>query len=327
MTLFIIWAAACALIAVLAVVWPLLRRGGATTAPQYAIAAAAGLVIIAAAALLYPRWSNWPWRSPPAAEQGSIAALLVATNEHPDDVQAWLNLGQGYLRIAQWPLARRSFQHADRLSHGTSADALNGLGETIVYENNTSQVAEASALFDRALQLDPHSPQALFYTAIAALNSGDLQLARARFVTLRDLGPPPQVVAALDKQIGAIDADIARQKPDPATSIELNVVLAAKLQENVPKQGVLFVFVRSPQGGPPLAVKRLNVQFPQHVVLSASDSMMASNRIKPGQAVEVMARISTSGTPMPKTGDFFGALKTVAGARSLHVLTIDQSTP
>ena len=64
--------------------------------------------------------------------------MLAATNEHPDDVQAWLNLGQGYLRIAQWPLARRSFEHADRLSHGTSADALNGLGETIVYENNAS---------------------------------------------------------------------------------------------------------------------------------------------------------------------------------------------
>jgi len=327
MTAFILWAAACALIAALLVTRPLLLKRMDGAPPQYLWAIATGVLVILAAALLYPRWSNWPWRAPPAADSGSIAVLLAATNDHPDDVRAWLDLGQGYLRIAQWPLARRSFQHADRLSHGTSADALNGLGETIVYENDSSRVAEAAALFDRALQLDPHSPQALFYTAVSLLNAGNLELARARFAELRDLGPPPQVVAALDKQIGAIDAEIARQKPDPATSIHLQVTLTPTLAASVPKQGTLFVFVRSPQGGPPLAVKRLNLEFPQRVELSANDSMIASNRIKPGQRVEVMARISVKGTPMASTGDLFGSLTAVAGGPALRVLSIDQRSP
>ena len=186
MTGFILWAAACALIAALLVAGPLLRKRKDDAPPQYAWAIATGVLVVLAAALLYPLWSNWPWRAPPAADSGSIASLLAATNDHPDEVRAWLDLGQGYLRIAQWPLARRSFQHADRLSHGTSADALNGLGETIVYENDSSQVAEAAALFDRALQLDPHSPQALFYTGVSLLNAGNLELARARFAALRD---------------------------------------------------------------------------------------------------------------------------------------------
>ena len=327
MIAFILWAAACALIAALLMARPLLRKRKDGAPPQYAWAIATGVLVVLAAALLYPLWSNWPWRAVPATDSGSIAALLAATNDHPDDVRAWLDLGQGYLRIAQWPLARRSFQHADRLSHGTSADALNGLGETIVYENDSSRVAEAAALFDRALQLDPHSPQALFYTAVSLLNAGNLELARARFAALRDLGPPPQVVAALDKQIGAIDAEIARQKPDPATSIHLQVTLTAALAASVPKQGTLFVFVRSPQGGPPLAVKRLNLEFPQRVELSANDSMIAGNRIKPGQRVEVMARISVKGTPMASTGDLFGALTAVAGGPALRVLSIDQRSP
>lgn len=327
MSAFIIWAAVCALIAAVLLVRPLLRKRKDGTPPQYAWAIATGFVLLLAAALLYPKWSNWPWRAPPTADHESIAGLLAATNDHPDDVRAWLDLGEGYLRIAQWPLARRSFQHADRLSHGTSADALNGLGETIVYENDTSRVAEAAALFDRALQLDPHSPQALFYTAVSLLNAGNLQLARARFATLRDLGPPPNVVAALDKQIGAIDAALARQKPDPATNIHLQVTLTPTLASSVPKQGALFVFVRSPQGGPPLAVKRLNLEFPQRVDLSANDSMIAGNRIKPGQKVEVMARISTKGTPTASSGDLFGALSAVAGGPALRVLSIDQRSP
>jgi cytochrome c-type biogenesis protein CcmH len=327
MTAFIIWAAACALVAALLMARPLLRKRTDDAAPQYAWAIATATLVVVAAALLYPLWSNWPWRAAPATDSGNIAALLAATNEHPNDVHAWLDLGQGYLKVAQWPLARRSFQHADRLSHGTSAEALNGLGETIVYENDSSRVAEATALFDRALQLDPHSPQALFYTGVSLLNAGNLELARTRFAALRDLGPPPQVVAALDKQIDAIDAEIARQKPDPATTIRLQVTLTPTLAASVPKQGILFVFVRSPQGGPPLAVKRLNPEFPQRVELSANDSVIASNRIKPGQRVEVMARISANGTPTASSGDLFGQLTALAGGPALRVLSIDQRTP
>ncbi len=327
MTAFIVWATACALVAALLVARPLLRKRQGGTPPQHAWAIASGVLVVLAATILYPLWSNWPWRSAPAADTNNIAALLDATNKRPDDVRAWLELGQGYLRISQWPLARRSFQHADRLSHGTSADALNGLGETIVYENDGGRVAEASALFERALQLDPHSPQALFYTGVSLLNAGNLELARARFAQLRDLGPPPQVVAALDKQISAIDAEIARQKPDPETRIHLQVTLKPTLAASAPKQGTLFVFVRSPQGGPPLAVKRLKLEFPQQVDLSANDAVIASNRIKPGQRVEVMARISASGTPTASTGDLFGALTAVAGGPALRVLAIDQRTP
>ena len=160
MSVFILWAAACALVAVLLVILPLLRHRKDAIPPQFALAMATGVLLALAAAILYPLWSNWPWRAPPATGGNDIAALLAATNDHPDDVQAWVNLGQGYLRITQWPLARRSFQHADRLSHGTSVDALNGLGETIVFEGDNSRAAEAAALFERALKLDPHSPQA-----------------------------------------------------------------------------------------------------------------------------------------------------------------------
>jgi cytochrome c-type biogenesis protein CcmH len=327
MTSFIILAATFVLVAALLVAIPLIRRRKAASAPQYALAIGAGALIVLTAAFLYPVWSNWPWRAPPPTDNSSIAALLAATNKYPDDVQAWIRLGQGYLRISQWPLARRSFQHADRLSNGTSVDALNGLGETIVFENNNAQAAGAAALFDRALKLDPHSPQALFYTAVAALNSGKLDLARSRFAELRDLGPPPEVAAALDKQISAIDAELASQKPDPKTSIHLQVTLAPALAASVPNQGALFVFVRSPHGGPPLAVKRLSLQFPQRIDLSAHDSMIASNSIKPGQHVEVMARISASGAPTPSTGDLYGSLTAIAGGSALHVLSIDQRNP
>ncbi len=324
---FIIWAALCAAAAALFIGVPLLRSRPDGTPQQPAVATAVGALVALAAAMLYPQWSNWTWRSAPAAEGDSVTALLAATQEKPDDVQAWLNLGRAYLRITQWPLARRSFQHADQLSKGGNAMALAGLGETIVFENNGNETAEAEALFNRALQLDPRSAQALFYTGVALLNSGKLAEAKARFAALRDLGPPPQVVDALDKQIAAIDVQLARLKPDPATVLHLQVTLAATLAGKVPPGATLFVFVRSPQGGPPLAVKRLAPQFPQQIELSATDSVIAGNSIEPGQRVEVMARVSASGTPTASAGDLYGTLSAVAGGKAEHQLKIDRSSP
>jgi cytochrome c-type biogenesis protein CcmH len=327
MSAFIIWAALCALAAAAFLAWPLLRQGEAGASRERWIAVLGGAAIMTGAALLYAHWSNWPWRDPPAQDSENISTLLAATQEHTDDAQAWLDLGRAYLRVGQLQLARRSFEHADRASNGRSAAALSGVAQVIVFENNGSQTPEAAALFERALALDPHSPQALFYTGVALLNSGRLPEARARFVAMRDLGPPPQIVDALDKQIAAIDVALANNKPDPATAIHLQVTLDARLQDQVPAGATLFVFVRSPQGGPPLAVKRLPAEFPQRVDLSAADSIMAGRRVGAGEHVQVMARISASGTPTGGHADLFGEVKAIAGTAAVRTLTINQQNP
>ena len=321
---FVFWAALCALSAAACIALPLLAKRPDHAPPQRTLAATAAALIALCAALLYPLWSNGSWHPAPLAESAGVAALLAATAQDPEDIQAWLNLGRGYLRIQQWPLARRSFQHADRLSKGNNAAALSGLAETLVFENNGAETPAAVTLFDRALKLDPRSAQALFYTGVALLQAGDLENARARFASLRDLGPPAPVSDALDKQIAAIDVERARLKPDPATAIHLLVSLAPALAGKVPSGGALFVFVRAPQSGPPLAVKRLGLEFPQRVELSAADSMIESSRIKAGQRVRVMARISASGKPGESAGDLFGAISTVAGSGALQGIMIDQ---
>jgi cytochrome c-type biogenesis protein CcmH len=324
---FVIWAAVCAAGAALFLAVPLLRARGGTAPAERGAGAAASLLIILSAFLLYPLWSHHPWGAVPAASNESIEPLLTATVQHPEDISGWLDLGQAYLKIEQWPLARRCFQHADHLAHGTSAAALSGLGETILFQSGGNEATEATELFNRALQLDPRSPQALFYTGITLLNAGDLANARARFATMRELGPPPAVVDALDKQIAAIDVQIARQRPDPATAIHVHVDLAPALAGQVPAGALLFVFVRSPQGGPPLAVKRLAATFPQQVDLSSVDAVIASHTVTAGQKVQVMARLSAAGTPTGSPGDLYGEISAVAGRAGERKLLVDRHSP
>jgi len=327
MTAFVLCAAACAVAAALFVMLPLLRALPERERAQPVTAMIAGLLVVISAAVLYPLWSRGAWRGAPEAASPGIAALLDATSDHPDDVQAWINLGRAYLGIQQWPLARRSFQHADHLSNGSNAAALSGLGQTFIFENGGSETAASTELFNRALKLDPQSPQALFYTGVAALHAGDLATALARFAAMRELGPPPQIMTALDRQIGAIDEEMAHSKPDAATAIHLHVSLAPALAAAVPPGASLFVFVRAPQGGPPLAVKRLAATFPQFVELSANDSMIAGSGIRPGQRVQVMARVSARGAPIAAAGDLFGEVAAVAGGRGLHEVSIDRPSP
>jgi cytochrome c-type biogenesis protein CcmH len=89
----------------------------------------------------------------------------------------------------------------------------------------------------------------------------------------------------------------------------------------------LFVFVRSPDGGPPLAVKRSGVRLPQDVDLSAADAMVAGRAVQPGQSVSVVARISASGSALPQSGDLFGEIHYVAGQSGPQGLEIDRRTP
>ena len=331
---FIAATAVLALCAILFVAWPLLRVRTASAGSER-WSALIGVMLVAGSALaLYPRLSHWSWRQTPsaaAAEGGSIQALLQATRLHPEDVPAWLELGRGYLRANQWALARRSYRRADTLSAGRSAPALAGLGQTIMFENNGVGNDAAIELFNRALKVDPHSPQALFYTAVALMHAGNLQEARNRFATLLSLGPPAAVSEAIARQIAALDADMAAAsaaaKASADTAIHLNIELAPALQGRVPAGASLFVFVRSPQGGAPLAAKRLATTFPQRVDLSAADSMIAGSALSKGQRVLVVARISASATPAASAGDLSGQLSALAGQSTLHQLLISDPGP
>ena len=107
MTGFVIWATLCATAAALFIAAPLLRAHPDGAPRQKLLGATAALLLALGAALLYPRWSNWSWQVAPAAQGAGVAALLAAAQDRPDDAQAWLNLGRGYLSIAQWPLRRQ----------------------------------------------------------------------------------------------------------------------------------------------------------------------------------------------------------------------------
>jgi cytochrome c-type biogenesis protein CcmH len=91
---------------------------------------------------------------------------------------------------------------------------------------------------------------------------------------------------------------------------------------------VLFVMVRSPgpAAGPPLGVRRIaDPQFPIELTVSDRDSMMAQRPISQESEVQLQARVSLSGSPAARPGDWqSAAVKVALDAAGTVELTLDQ---
>jgi len=302
-------------------------------------------MLVLGAAALYATWSNWSWRDAPPTDSpaGMVASLARKLERKPDDIEGWVMLGRSYMVLQQLPLALRAYGRADRLAEGRNVEALIGMGETLVMQDESEFVGRAGQLFDRALQIDPKSGKALFFGAVAALRRGELPVARDRFASLLALDPPENIRPLLEQQLAAIDRELGGGAGGRAAAsvaggesakageneavVRVRVTLSPKLAANVPKDAPLFVFVRSEGAGPPLAVKRLAQQFPQDVELGAGDAMIAGRGIEAGKQVQVIARVSLGGTPTASSGDPFGELRYDVGRDGPRDIVIDRITP
>ncbi len=307
------------------------------------------VVLLGGAGALYATFSNWQWSQPKTvAADGSpqemVGTLARRLASHPDDLNGWLLLGRSYSVLQEMPLAVRAYEHANQLGKGENVDALLGLAEALVTQDDTQLAGRAGDLVDKALTLAPQSPKALFYGAAAAIQRKQLPLARQRFVTLLAENPPDNIRPIIQQQINAIDQALgatgqpADQAPAAAGTaaapggeparVRITIKLAPTVGSDAKPDTPLFVFVRDPRaGGAPLAVKRLQAHFPQTVELSSADAMLAGHGMQVGQDVEIVARLSSSGGPLARTGDPFGSVAYHVGAAGTVSILIDRLTP
>jgi cytochrome c-type biogenesis protein CcmH len=337
---FVVLAAVLTVGGVLAVALPLVRRGSGTLPPAPWAALTATGVLVLGGALLYLAWSTWSWHESPAADspQTMVARLARQLEENPQNPEGWLMLGRSYIVLQEYPLAYRAFERADRQSAGQSVEALLGQAEALALQDPAELTGRAGRLIDRALALDPQSGRALFFGATVAARRGDLPLARERFAKLLGLNPPDNVRAMIEQQIRFIDEKLAAspaaspagQPPGPAAgaaaAVRVSISLSPKLTADA--SAPLFVFVRHAQEpGPPLAAKRLDSHFPQSVTLTPADAMIPGRTFTAGQAVQVVARIARSGSPVGASGDPFGEITYRVGEDGELNLVIDRVTP
>ena len=343
MTIFIVLAGLMSLAAAAIIAWPLYRAGHKPLLPVLA-----SVLVLLLSGLLYWRWSNWDWsgksqqtaQAAPDAEQilQMVARLERKLATNPDDLRGWLMLGRSYMTLERFDDAIVAYDHALKLGGGKDAESALGMGEAIAMRAGGQIIAPAAEMFEAAVALAPQDPKALLFGGFAAANRGDAALAKRRWQALKALNPPPALTQMLDARIAALDASGSTATPGGTTdrdtgsaaaeqgSATVTIRLAPALAARVKPDAVLFLFAAMPgQRGPPLAVKRLSAaDMDKPVKLTAADSMVPGQSLHPGQTVQITARVSFSGQPLPSAGDLYGELTYNVGQDGTRELLIDR---
>ena len=329
MTIFLSIAILLAVVTTAYLSRPLWRDGrGSKTAGIVTV-----LALLVGSAAFYAWSSRWEWSQ---AETASTANAMVGKlarrlERQPDDVEGWLTLGRSHNAIGQHPLAIRAFQRADRLQGGRNAEAVLGIAEALMLQNDNVMDDRSGRLFERALELAPESGRALFFAAIAAQNRREVPLAIERFERLLTLDPPPEVRSIIETQVatlrGGAEPAVAAA-PASVPSITVEVSIEPSMASRLTPGATWFVFVRTPgRPGPPLAAKRLPAVLPATVLITPQDSMLPGVVFSSGDEVEVSAKISADGSATPKSGEPVGRLTYTVGRDVTRPLVIDGLTP
>ena len=297
------------------------------TAPQFQLAArngkllgiAVGVLIMIVAGLFYWRMGNWR-----VATEGTDAASRIAIEDmvqnladrlhtkDQNDLQGWLMLGHSYIIMERYQDAVAAFEHARKLAGDDNAEVLAAYAEAVTLADPDHFMQQAAPLFEKVLKLDPDNVKALWYGGLAASQQGDNKLAVKRWQNLLKQNLPEDYAAFVSKYIKQAGGTIpAVAVAKTATTIHVHVALNPALKAELAPDETVFVFARpsGAQGGPPLAVRRLQVRdLPLDVTLSDKDAMISGRSLADFDSIQLVARVSKDGSPLPKPGEPSGTV-------------------
>ncbi|MFI4922046.1 MAG: c-type cytochrome biogenesis protein CcmI, partial [Gammaproteobacteria bacterium] len=273
------------------------------------------VLMVSSGGALYWFFGNWRVGAEgvEAASAQSVLDMVAAldrrlhTTAGQDDLQGWDMLGHSYMIMGRYADALQAFRQARRLSGDSNPQELSSYAEALTLSNPEAFMGKALPLFEKTLQLDPHNVQALWYGGLGALQRGDKTLAISRWNAILAQDPPPDYRQYIEKAIagaGGVPSSAAAQ-----SSISLHVSLAPALAKTLSPDTTVFVYAQPKEGpgGPPLAVRRLQVKdLPLDLRLNDQDAVVPGRSISGYGDLQVIARVSRNGNAVPQAGDLIG---------------------
>jgi cytochrome c-type biogenesis protein CcmH len=284
-----------------------------------------------------------------------VRRLAAKLEEEPNNPEGWFMLGRSYMVMNQHANALKAFERAVQLD-SQNAGILLAYAEAIAATSGNNFTGRAASLIEKAFELDPNNPNALWMAGILAYQKANYQAALERWEALRGMLAPQSnelesVNNAIDdarKQLGLAPVEaqlpnIAQNQPASASSstetggeratasgIEVEVSLSPEMAQKASPDDLVFIYAKAMSGPPmPLAAARKQVRdLPLTLRLDDSMAMMPQMKLSGFQQVVVGARVSLSGGPTAQSGDLEGEVKPVStGQTELVTVVIDRIHP
>lgn len=328
MSLFWIFATAL-LLAVLLLAFVPLRRVKEKGARWTMLAIV--LLVPLAAILLYQAFSNYVPQAAHASVdpvEDMVARLESRLAREGGDADEWLMLGRSYAIMGRFQDAVEVYARVNEMTNGEDPAILIAYAESLAYADRDSLQRLGAELLDKALAIQPLDPRGLWWGGVSAMQRGDPELATQRWQSLLKLDPPEALAKTVREQLSLIGVEIPAAAQAQAASIPVEIEISAELAQRVNPNMVLFLFARTPgTAGPPLAVVRhVAGELPLSVNLGQDNVMLANTVLADHDELQLVARISQSGSPGAQPGDFFGEVLYRTGSGAVDLL-IDQVVP
>lgn len=307
-----------------------------------ALIATALMIVLAAALYLHwgasQQWDKYQQQQKQAKEidltikklgsiENIIAKLQQQLAEKPD-ARGWFLLGRLYLKTNRFPKAVEAFAQAFKLQPN-NPEILVSYAQALYFRDKSTLGPQSKALLTQALQLQPHYPDAINLLAIDAYQQRNYHLAISYWQQLLPQLPADSVaIKDLQAMIAQAEREQSKSGKELAeVKLPIRVDINPTFKKSLTGEELVFIYAQAVQGNAiPLAVVRRQVkELPLDITLTEKMAMVRGASLADATEVRIVARISTSGQPLPQPGDIEGRsgiipISTAAKTKKINVI-------
>ncbi len=239
-----------------------------------------------------------------------VGALQSRVKEKPNNAQNWYLLASTAIEQGSFEEAVRAYRRV--LEIEPNAPTIKAeLAQALFLRAGNTITPEVRKHANEVLAVAPNMPTALGLAGIDAYRSGEYQTAIDHWKkALVQLDPDSDAAQALTGGIARSTVALSKSGAQPKTDEEKGLAITVKVSlskaADVNKTDTVFVYARAFQGPPmPLAIQKVTVgELPITLTLDNSMSMMQGMDLAAFPQIEVIARVSSSGSATPQAGDW-----------------------
>ena len=249
----------------------------------------------------------------PSLAKNLIVEYQKRLQDQPDSLQYWFLLARTQLEIGNYAESVKSYQELFKRDP-KSPMIMGELAQAMFLRDGNVMSPPVADLAKNAFVLDPKNTMALGLLGIDAYSRKDYR------ETIRYWQKSVEIMGPQSSGSQALSAGIERAKQSYVAeggklddllvkspyTLKLEVSLGAK--PKVTQDQVVFVYARAWQGSPmPLAIARIKVRdLPTTILLDETMAMSPAASLATANDIEVVARVSPSGSAKAEVGDWLG---------------------
>jgi cytochrome c-type biogenesis protein CcmH len=223
--------------------------------------------------------------------------------DKPDHTYYSITLAQLKMENQDFLGAKESYLKILKLRPNDS-DLLSEYAQALYFSENRKFTKEVRSIINKTIKLNPNNAVALGLNGINYFEQGLYRLAIISWENAL------KVTKKNTPEANALNASILHAKKfTNVNNYRLSVEIEVPEKYRINKDNIIYIYAREWEGSPrPLAAVKFRLSdLPKVVFLDDSMSMMGSKTLSSVEFLEIIARISDSGSVTPLPGDYQGS--------------------